>query len=398
MAAPRRLLVVGASLAGHAAARALRGAGFDGDVVMIGDERHRPYDRPPLSKGFLAGTTSVEDLSLEDHDGDLGLDWRLGVRAVALDPGTRTVTLADGDTLTGDAVVIATGSRARTLPPGLGGEQRGVHTLRTLDDAVALRAELLPGARLVLVGAGFVGAEIAATARTLGLDVTLVEAAAGPLAGPLGSEVGAMVARLHAAHGVPLLCGTPVARLTGRTRVEGVELADGRHLPADVVVVGIGSVASVDWLAGSGLDLAGPTGGLGCDAVGFTGAPGVYGVGDCSAWHDAVCGAQHRVEHWTDSHERPRRAVDALLAGAGAGVAAPLPAPYFWSEQYGVHIQFAGHRFGDETVTIEAGSPETCDVLAVYRRGGKATAVLGMNQPRLFGRLRRSLVALPVAV
>ncbi|WP_309647601.1 FAD-dependent oxidoreductase [Nocardioides sp.] len=397
MADPRSILVVGASLAGHATARALRGAGFDGDVVMVGDEPHRPYDRPPLSKGFLVGTTSVEDLSLEDHETDLGLDWRLGVRAVALDPGTRTVTLADGQMLTGDAVVVATGSRARGLSPALGGGLRGVHTLRTLDDAVALRTELLPGARLVLVGAGFVGAEIAATARAVGLGVTLVEASASPLSGPLGPEVGAMVARLHDAHGVPLLCGTPVRRLTGRTRVDGVELADGRHLPADVVVLGIGSVAAVDWLAGSGLDLApGPTGGLGCDAEGSTGAPGVYGVGDCSAWHDAVRGTRHRVEHWTDSHERPRRTVEALLGGAGP--APPLPAPYFWSEQYGVRIQFAGRRFGDETLTVEAGSPETCDVLVVYRRGGEPTAVLGMDQPRLFGRLRRSLAALPVAL
>lgn len=404
-AALHTVLVVGASLAGQATARELRAHGFDGDVVMVGDETHRPYDRPPLSKGFLTGSASVDDLALEtdaEAAGSLGLDWRLGRRAVALDPVTRTVTLADGAVLTGDAVVLATGSRARRLPARLGGALAGVHTLRTLDDALALRADLAPGARLVLVGAGFIGAEIAATARTLGLDTTLVEAAASPLAGALGAEVGAMVARLHAAHGVPLLTGVPVVGLEGDDRVRGVRLADGRLLPADVVVVGLGSLAAVDWLAGSGLELApelvGSAAGVGTDDAGRTGAPGVYAVGDCSSWHDPAWGGRRRVEHWTDSHERPRRLVEDLLGLVDPAARAPLRAPYFWSEQYGTRIQYAGRRRGDETVTIEAGSPETGDLLAVYRRGDVATAVLGMDQPRLFGRRRRALDATPVPV
>ncbi|WP_244930333.1 FAD-dependent oxidoreductase [Nocardioides sp. W7] len=387
MTDPRRIVVVGASLAGLATAGALRSAGFDGDVTMVGDEPHRPYDRPPLSKGFLAGTVSEADLSLETDD--LGLDWRLGVRAVALDPGTRTVTLASGERLAGDAVVIATGSHARRLPdPPLA----GVHTLRTLDDALALRSELLPGARLVLVGAGFVGAEIASTARALGVDVTLVEAAAAPLAGPLGVEVGALVARLHHAHGVPLLTGTPVDGLVGSDRVEGVRLTDGRLVPADVVVVGVGSVAATDWLDRSGLPL--DAGGVACDPVGRTAAPDVYAVGDVAAWHDPAYAGRRRIEHWTDSLQRPRRTVDALL-GTGS-VDEPLPPPYFWSEQYGVQVQYAGRRLGDETVSIEAGDPASCDVLAVYRRAETPVAVLGMNQPRLFGRLRRQLASTPV--
>ncbi|MEI5674252.1 MULTISPECIES: NAD(P)/FAD-dependent oxidoreductase [unclassified Nocardioides] len=382
MADPRRVVVVGASLAGLATARALRAAGYDGDVTVIGDEPHRPYDRPPLSKGFLAGTLAVDDLSLETDD-DLALDWRLGERAVALDPGTRTVTLASGALVPGDAVVVATGSHARRLP---GPPLAGVHTLRTLDDALALRSELLPGARLVLVGAGFVGAEIASTARGLGLDVTLVEAAPSPLAGPLGVEVGAMVARLHDVHGVPLLTGVPVAGLTGRGRVSGVVLTDGRVLPADVVVVGVGSVAATDWLAGSGLTIE--AGGVACDAAGSTDAPGIWAVGDVAAWYDPSYAGRRRIEHWTDSLQRPARTVAALLGGP---VDDPLPAPYFWSEQYGVQVQFAGRRLGDETVTVEAGAPETGDVLAVYRRGEMPVAVLGMNQPRLFGRIRRQL-------
>lgn len=398
MPTPRTVLVVGASLSGHSAARALRTEGYDGRIVMIGDESHRPYDRPPLSKGFLTGTTTLEDLWLEGEDDEIGAEWLLGTRATALDPATRTVRLSDGGSLAGDAVVVATGSRARRLPTALGGDLAGVHTVRTLDDAASLRTELVPGARLVLVGAGFVGAEIAATASRLGLDVTLVEASLTPLAAQLGPELGSVVARLHASHGVPLLCGTPVAELTGTGRVDGVRLADGRSLPADVVVVGIGSVAAVAWLAGSGLSIdGGPAGGLACNATGATGAPGVFGVGDCSAWFDPVVGAHRRVEHWTDSHDRPRHAVRTLLGLTDPQASPVLAAPYFWSDQYDVRIQFAGRRFGDESVTIEAGSPETRDVLAVYRRGDVATAVLAMNQPRLFGRVRRSLAVSPVA-
>jgi len=391
----RPVVVVGASLAGHASVRALRGLGFDGTIVTVGEERHRPYDRPPLSKGFLAGTTSLADLSLED-DADLGVEWLLGTAATGLDPATRTVTLADGRSVRGDAVVVATGARARRLPVGLGGALAGVHTLRTVDDALALQAELRPGSRLVLVGAGFVGAEIAATARALGVDVTLVEAAASPLAGPLGPELGAMVARLHGDHGVPLLTGVPVARLTGGAggRVDGVLLAAGRHVPADVVVTGVGSVAATEWLAGSGLTI---DDGVACDSSGFTGADGVYGVGDCAAWFDPVLGTRRRVEHWTDARNRADVAMRSLLGLADPTAPVVPSTPYFWSEQYDVCIQFAGHRHGDETVTVEAGSAETHDLLAVYRRHGLPTAVLGMNQPRLFGRTRRSLATALVA-
>ncbi len=237
----------------------------------------------------------------------------------------------------------------------------------------------------MVIGAGFIGAEVAATARALGLDVTVVEAAATPLAGPLGTWVGAAVAGLHARHGVTLRCGVPVDSLTGTDRVTGVTLADGTQLPADVVLAGIGAAPAVDWLAGSGLDL---TNGLICSALGATAAPGVFGVGDCSSWYDSTRGGPFRVEHWTDSRDRP----EALAAGMlGATPPVGLRAPYFWSDQYGVRIQFAGRRRGDETVTVEAGSTEDADLLAVYRRDGATVAVLGMDQPRLFTRIRRSL-------
>lgn len=244
-----------------------------------------------------------------------------------------------------------------------------------------------------MIGAGFIGAEIASTANGLGIDVTVIEAAPTPLAGPLGPEMGLVVAGLHARNGVRLLCGVPVAGLLGTDRVTGVLLADGRKVPADVVVAGIGAVPAIDWLVDSGLDLSAPNpgGGVVCDAVGATSAPGVYAVGDCSAWFDDVRGRHHRIEHWTDSRDRPSVMVAAML-GLPPSSTPPRP-PYFWSDQYGVKIQFTGRREGDEEVTVEAGSAETDDLLAVYRRDGIPVAVLGMNQPKLFTRWRKQLSA-----
>ena len=373
--------VVGASLAGHATAKALRRQGFTGDITIIGDENVRPYDRPPLSKDFLAGTTSISELALELEDEALDAQWILGVHAVGLDPVTRTVALDDGTLIASDAVVIATGSRARRMP----GAPPGVHTVRTLADAAALRDELKPGVRLAVIGAGFIGAEIASTARGLGIDVTVIEAAPTPLAGPLGPEMGAVVAGLHEANGVALRCGVPVAGLLGTDRVTGVLLGDGTEVPADVVVAGIGAVPAVEWLEDSGLDLSA---GVVCDAFGATNFPGVYAVGDCSAWFDDVRGKHHRIEHWTDSRDRPAVMVGAML---GNPPTTSLRPPYFWSDQYGVKIQFAGRRDGTEEVTIEAGSVDAHDILAVYRRNGEPVAVLGMNQPKLFTRWRKQL-------
>lgn len=391
MEIPRRVTVVGASLAGHATAKALRRQGFDGSITIVGEENIRPYDRPPLSKDFLAGVSTDLELALELADEALDAQWLLGVRAVGLDGDSRTVTTADGRSVTSDAVVVATGSRARRMP----GAPAGVHTVRTLADAAALRGELQPGVRLAVIGAGFIGAEIASTASALGLDVTVIEAASTPLAGPLGPEMGGIVAALHARHGVRLRCGVPVAGLLGTDRVTGVLLSDGTQVPADVVVAGIGATPAVEWLHGSGLELAVPSagGGVVCNAVGATNIPGIFAVGDCSAWFDDVRGRHHRVEHWTDSRDRPAILVAAML---GSPFSIPLRPPYFWSDQYGVKIQFAGRREGGEDITIEAGSAQTSDVLAVYRRNGEPVAVLGMNQPKLFTRWRK-LLSTPVA-
>jgi len=413
----KTVAVVGASLAGLSAARALRRQGYDGRLVVIGDEPHRPYDRPPLSKDFLAGKVGEGDLTLEAEDEDLAAEWLLGVPATGLDPTARAVRLADGRTVPADGFVIATGATARTLPAssgissGRGGPSSsgspespggrplaGVHTLRTLDDARALRADLARGGRLVVIGGGFIGAEVASTAYALGLDVTVVEAAPTPLAGPLGESMGGYVSALHADHGVRLLCGVGVQGLqglhglrglSGGDRVTAVLLTDGRTLPADTVVVGVGARPNVEWLAGAGIAL---DNGVTCGADGRTSVAGVVAVGDCANWFDPAAGVHRRVEHWTGALERPAAAVAALLSG-GTAAPGPVRPPYFWSDQYGVRIQFAGHAAGADRVTVEEGAVADRNFLAVYRRSGKPVAVLGLNQPRLFMRWRKQLTA-----
>ncbi|MCZ9351199.1 FAD-dependent oxidoreductase [Streptomyces mutabilis] len=385
----RAVAVVGASLAGLSAARSLRNQGFDGRLIIVGEEPHRPYDRPPLSKEFLAGKTGETDLALEQDGEDLAAEWLLGARATRLGKERRAVRLADGREVRADGIVIATGAAARTLP-GTGG-LAGVHTLRTLDDARALRDDLALGGRLVVIGGGFIGAEVASTAHTLGLDVTVVEAASTPLAGPLGETMGGIVSALHADHGVRLLCGVGVKGLIGGTRVDGVVLDDGHTIPADTVVVGVGARPCVEWLEGSGVALGD---GVRCGADGTTSVPGVVAVGDCAAWYDPRAGIHRRVEHWSGARERADAAVAALLSWGAKKPGVPRP-PYFWSDQYGVKIQFAGHAAGADSVTIAEGSPQDRDVLAVYRRSGRPVAVLGMNRPRQFMRWRKQLAAPP---
>ncbi|WP_375486225.1 NAD(P)/FAD-dependent oxidoreductase [uncultured Jatrophihabitans sp.] len=388
----RTIGVMGASLAGVSTARALRAQGYDGRLVVVGDEAHFPYDRPPLSKAFLAGTADRADLDLLGDDEALDIEWRTGIAAVGLDRARRSVGLADGSELVCDGVVLATGARPRR-PWAVVPDH--VHTLRTLDDAIALRADLVPGARLVVVGAGFIGAEVASTAHGLGVDVTVLEAAPAPLSGALGAELGAVVAGLHGAHGVRLHSGVAVSGLraagSGRGGVTGVELADGRVVDADVVVLGMGVVPNVDWLAGSGLDLTHGVGGVACDAFGATDLPGVVAVGDCATWFDHALGRHHRLEHWSSAKERGAVAAATLLtAGTTRRPARP---PYFWSHQYGLTLQVAGHPSGADQVTVEEGSLDERDFLAVYRRDGDPIAVLALGRSREFMRWRKHLAA-----
>ena len=396
----RSVAVVGASLAGLAAARALRAQGYDGRITLIGEEARPPYDRPPLSKEFLLSEISVEELALAtDDDESLGIDWRLGTTATALDPHGRRITLSDGGEVRADGAVLATGARARTLPWADG--LSGVHTLRTLDDALALRASLRSGGPLVVIGAGFIGSEVASTALAAGVDVTVVEALPVPLAGALGAEMGSTCAALHSDHGVRLLCGTPVRGLLADRdgdpppgvaggKVAGVQLADGTVLPAETVLVGIGAVPNTEWLAGSGLSVRD---GVLTDPHCATSLPNVVAVGDCAASYLPAAARHVRTEHWTHALRQPETAIRTLLAGDEVSALPRTPLPYFWSEQYGVRIQFAGDRREGDSVRIEEGAPEDRSFLAVYERDGRPTAVLGMNRSKQFTRWRRQLAA-----
>lgn len=386
------LAIVGASLAGLSAARAARAQGFAGRLVIIGDEPHRPYDRPPLSKDFLLGTVTAKDLFLESDAEELGAEWVLGSGAASLDAASRTIRLNDGSTVEADGIVIATGARARQLPTLAG--LSNVFTLRTLADAQALAPALVPGNKMAVIGAGFIGAEVASAAASRGMDVTMIDTKPVPFAVQLGAEMGGVVAGLHAANGVELISSAVIEVIySGEGRLTGLRLAGGRYLPADVVVVGIGAEPNTGWLEGSGLELGS---GVLCDAMGRTNVPGIVAVGDCAAWFDQASGTHRRIEHWTCALERAALAVEALLDPD----AAPKPAKphYFWSDQYGVKLQFAGHTAGYDRLEIEAGDALTHSCVAVYYRGDVPVAVLGMNQPRLFTKWRRSLAAPPVAV
>ncbi|MFG2138228.1 NAD(P)/FAD-dependent oxidoreductase [Streptomyces sp. NPDC048650] len=380
----KSITVIGASLAGLYTARALRSQGYDGSLVIVGEEAHRPYDRPPLSKGFLTDATASEaQLALTDAEeiAELDAEWLLGTRATGLDTGSRTVLLDNGRSLVTDGLVIATGATPRRLP---GPAPVGTHTLRTLDDARSLRADLARGrTEVVVIGGGFIGAEVASSCAALGHDVTVVEAAPLPLAPQLGEGMARICAALHADHGVRLLTGTGVAQLhSGGTdgRLRGVELADGRLLPASVAVIGIGVRPRTDWLADSGLPL---DDGVRCDAGCVTPVPGIVAVGDV-ARADGT-----RAEHWTSATEQAAVAARNLLAGRT--VATHRAVPYFWSDQYGVRLQFAGRRLPTDRPRIIEGSPDDRSFLARYERDGHTTAVLALNRPRPFMRLRREL-------
>ncbi|MFI6579261.1 NAD(P)/FAD-dependent oxidoreductase [Nocardiopsis sp. NPDC050513] len=386
----RTVAVVGASLAGLRAVEELRGQGFDGRIVVVGEEPHQPYDRPPLSKAYLAGTCAPESLSLADRSDldDLAAEWRLGVRADSLDPATRSVRLSSGEEVVADGIVVATGGRARQLPGSEG--LAGVHTVRTVEDAAALRADLDDSSTgVVVIGAGWIGSEVASTCHALGRQVTVVEANPTPLARVLGPGMGAICAALHTDHGVALRTGVGVASLTSTglgpwKRVSGVTLADGTHLPADVVVVGIGMLPNAEWLAGSGIPV---DGGVLCDAGCVTPLPSVVAVGDVARYRGP--GGPVRHEHWTNASEQPATAVRNLLAGAT--IEEYRPTGYFWSDQYGTRLQVAGHPADADEVTVVDGSPSDRRFVAEYRRRGSAVGVLAMNNPKLFGRLRRQL-------
>jgi len=369
--------IVGASLAGLRSAETLRRDGFGGRISLIGDEPHQPYDRPPLSKQVLAGDWEPERALLTPAEKlePLGLDLRLGVRATGLDVAARELEV-DGVAEPFDGLLIATGARCRTLPGT--GSPVGVHTLRTLDDCLAIRAALDDGARrMVVIGAGFIGAEVASVAVGRGTSVTLVEALPAPFARVLGQEMGAVVADVHVANGVDLRCGVGVSSVAGEPGAMTVAMADGSDVYADLVVVGIGVVPNTEWLEGSGLTL---DDGVVCDPTCLA-APNVVAAGDVARWTDPRTGESMRVEHWDNAVEQGRHAARRLLAtDEEAEVFAPVP--WFWSDQYDRKIQLAGRPHPDDEVRVVDGSTDERRFAAFYGRRGQLTAVLGMNRPR----------------
>ena len=376
MSTPGRIVVVGASLAGVRTAKALRRKGFDGPLAIIGEEDELPYDRPPLSKQFLtADEPALKPLEKEDfYD---GVELRLGQRAVGLDRAAGAVRLADGTEVTGEHVVIATGTRARSLPLLPDGER--VARLRSAADAVRIRAALETVRSLVVIGGGFIGCEVAASAGSLGIDVTIVEPAAAPVVRGVGEWVGGVLADVHRDHGVDVRLGVAVAHAEHRSSGVSVVLTDGTRIETEFVVVGIGAQACTDWLAGSGLPLAD---GVVCDdRCRVAGGGGrIWAAGDVARWPSGTFGGDRRVEHWTNAVEQSA-VVAANLLDDGSDVRHD-PVPYVWSDQYGHKIQILGDVGSRFETTLLQGSVAERRFAVAYADQGVLCGVVAFDMPR----------------
>jgi 3-phenylpropionate/trans-cinnamate dioxygenase ferredoxin reductase subunit len=379
-----QIAIVGASAAGLTAAETLRREGYQGRITLVGDEAHVPYDRPPLSKQVLAGQWEPEKTQLrkDEQIADLNAEFRLGAPAAGLDLDAREVVLADDTRVGYDGLVIATGVAPRTLP--FGHDLAGVHVLRTLEHASALRAELLAEPKTVVIGAGFLGAEVAATARTLGLDVTLVDPLPVPMARQLGETVGKLLEQLHRDNGVRVLMDTGVTEMIGADgRIIGVRLTDGTTLDAGCVLVAIGAAPVTGWLENSGLTI---DNGVVCDSR-CQAAPGVYAAGDVANWEHPRYGRM-RLEHRMNATEQGM-AVARNLLGADQEFA---PVPYFWTDQYDAKVQAYGRVGEGLEYAVVAGDPGERKFAALYGRDGVVTGGVGWNLPREIRKLRQSVV------
>lgn len=364
------IVIVGGGLAAARTAEQLRRAEYSGPVTIVSDEVHLPYDRPPLSKEVLRA--EVDDVVLKPaefyEENDITL--RLGSAATTLDTDAQTVTLANGEVLSYDELVIATGLVPKRIPslPDL----EGVRVLRTIEESLAMREHAGSVKRAVVIGAGFIGCEVAASLRKLGVAVTIVEPQPTPLASVLGTRIGELVARLHRAEGVDVRAGVGVSGISGSGHVEKVQLADGSELDADLVVIGIGSRPSTDWLEGSGVTV---DNGVVCDVHGRTSAKNVWAIGDVASWQDAS-GHQVRVEHWSNVADQARVIVPALLGGEPPSA---VVVPYFWSDQYDVKIQCLGEPEADDVVHVV--EDDGRKFLAYYERDGVVVGVVGGGMP-----------------
>jgi 3-phenylpropionate/trans-cinnamate dioxygenase ferredoxin reductase subunit len=366
------VLIVGASVAGVGAANELRRCGFSGSIALVDTQSHLPYDRPPLSKAALQDQATNVHFHDREHYDQASIDLYLGTAAAQLVPDQREVLLQSGDRLKADAIIIATGARARLFPRDRC--NGGIHFIRDLDDALRLRALLKPGKRLAVVGGGFIGSEVASTAIRLGLQVTLIEAADVPFARIVGTRIAARIADLHRDAGIDLQCGVGVKRIETSVAGQRLVLGDGRSIEADIVVAGLGSLPNLEWLEGSGLKL---DNGIVCDERGSTGVPGIYAAGDVASWMNPWTGVFERHEHWTAAREQARIVVQSIAGQADSAWEDFLP--YFWSDMHGVRIQLLGSASGADDVQIVHEDRENKAFLAEYHKAGHLIGVVGAN-------------------
>lgn len=379
-----RIVIVGASLAGVRAAETLRSLGFSGSITMVGDEPHMPYDRPPLSKNFLAGEWEADRVALRKPEAleELNLTWKLGSAATSLNLEENSLTLASGEILTYHGLIIATGGVVRRLPnqPTIA----GVHVLRTLSDSANLRNEIVEGARVVVIGAGFIGLEAAATASKRGAQVTVLEGLEAPLIRALGAEMGAAIGAVHTRNGVDVRCGVQVQSINGTDRVTSITLGNGEEVPADVVIVGIGVAPATQWCEGSGLTIRD---GIVCDENLCAGPAHVFVAGDVLRWPNSLftdVEADMRVEHWTNAAEQGAIAAKNLFASMYETELEPYAAvPFFWSDQFDARIQCLGRPSANAQVDIVDGNIDDGKFCAIYTVNNRLTAVLGVSKPKL---------------
>ncbi|ART71985.1 FAD-dependent oxidoreductase [Mycobacterium dioxanotrophicus] len=382
MTTPGGIVIVGGGLAAARTAEQLRRSEYSGAITIISDEDHLPYDRPPLSKEVLRAETDDVTLKPAEFYADNNITLRLGSAAQSVDTAAKSVSLADGSEVAYDQLIIATGlvpKRIRSFP-----DLPGIRVLRSYDESLALRADAGSARRAVVVGAGFIGCEVAASLRKLGVEVALVEPQPTPLASVLGETIGALVTRLHQAEGVDVRCGVGVTEVRGTDKVEQVVLGDGTELDADLVVVGIGSHPAIEWLDGSGVAV---DNGVVCDEVGRTSVADVWAIGDVASWRTAV-GDQVRVEHWSNVADQARALVPALLGQEASAVSS---VPYFWSDQYDVKIQCLGEPEAEDTVHVV--EDDGRKFLAYYERDGVVVGVVGGGMPGKVMKVRSKIAA-----
>lgn len=380
------VLVVGGSLAGGRAAEQVRRLGHEGRIVLVGDEPHRPYDRPPLSKKFLLGELDEDRLFLrpEHFYESKDVELILGSRARGLDTKAREVELDDGRRIAFEHLVIATGASVRTLRcPGA--DLEGVHTLRTLEDSLAIRAELETARRAVVIGAGVIGAEVAAACRQKGVEVVMLEALETPLVRAFGAHVGRIYAEVHRDRGVDLRVSTLATALRGARRVEAVVTDSGDEIPCDVVVVGIGVTPNVGWLEGSGVAL---DRGVLVDGRCETNVPGVWAAGDVARWWSESVGAHVLVESIDNAQHQASAAANNIVGKATIHD----PVPFFWSDQYDLKLQSVGH-VGPYDEVVFRGSVEERTFAAFHLRGDQLAFMVGVDRLQEIGVAKKLIAA-----